>query len=175
MKKNLLAITLLVLVAAACKRQYPTTTPQTLPHAQTGIGSSSPTQIASTSPVFDKYDHDLKVGGRDLAVQIVTTPADMQEGLSDRPSMGTDQGMLFDFGRDLLPGFWMPRMHFNLDLIWINSGKIIGITPDAPAPKSPEQKLPLYYPPAPVDRVLEVNAGWAAANKIKTGDAVRLK
>ena len=35
-------------------------------------------------------------------VEIATTPAQMQQGLSDRLTMADNQGMLFDFGSDKL-------------------------------------------------------------------------
>jgi uncharacterized membrane protein (UPF0127 family) len=87
--------------------------------------------------------------------------------------------MLFDFGdnAEVRPGFWMPDMNFNLDFIWIDQNQVVGITPNVPKPSSPDaatSTLPIYYPPSPVNWVVEVNAGWAEANKIKTGDEVKL-
>jgi uncharacterized membrane protein (UPF0127 family) len=103
--------------------------------------------------------------------------------------------MLFDFGKVASsPGFWMPDMKFNLDFIWIEqnpstgSGQIVGITPNVPAPignwklsreagsgsAGKIENLPIYYPPSPVNWVVEVNSGWCQKYKIKTGDEVRL-
>ncbi len=157
---------LFLLLAAGCAKQSPAP-PVVVPDKTVSL-----------------YNHQIKISDQTLNVQIATTSADMAEGLSDRESMAYDDGMLFDFsagggsasggGNGIKPAFWMPRMHFDLDLIWINDGKIIGITPNVPAPKSLSDKLTLYYPPAMIDQVLEVNAGWSDANKIKTGDEVRL-
>jgi len=111
-------------------------------------------------------------------VEISTTTAQMEQGLSDRVSMDDNQGMLFDFSAtpNSTP-FWMKDMKFNLDFIWIADGKVVGVTSDAQAPvgnrKLEIENLPLYYPPEPVNQVLEVNAGWAEKNKIKTGSEVR--
>ncbi len=115
-------------------------------------------------------------------VEIADTPRTEAQGLSDRASMENSQGMLFDFGSDAAvdPAFWMPDMKFNLDMIWIYKNKVIGITANVPAPSCQlsavgcQKNLPLYYPPSPVNWVVEVNAGWTAENKIKTGDEVRL-
>lgn len=134
------------------------------------------------------YTHNLRVGTQTLAVEIVNTPEKMEQGLSGRDAMADDQGMLFDFKTSTsttenfgaAPSFWMKDMKFNLDLIWIKSGHVIGITPDVPAPienfklKIENSSLPLYSPPSPVDEVLEVNAGWSSSHKIKTGDEVRI-
>jgi len=134
------------------------------------------------------YTHQLKVGGQILMVEISTTPAQMQEGLSDRVSMADNQGMLFDFSarggsasggsNAVIPAFWMKDMKFNLDFIWIaqnpstGSGQVVGITADAPRPNSPSDPLPNFYPPEPVSQVLEVNAGWAQKNSVHVGDEV---
>ena len=131
-------------------------------------------QSPSNSSTANLYSRTLQVGNQKLFVQIVTTPADMAQGLSNRASMRDDQGMLFDFGQSTRSGFWMKDMKFNLDFVWINNEKIIGITPNVPAPQSPNDRLPVYYPPSTVDEVLEANAGWSEKNKIKIGDEIRV-
>ncbi len=106
----------------------------------------------------------------------------MEQGLSGKTKMADNEGMLFDFGnKEGTPGFWMKDMKFNLDFIWIDQNKIVGITANVPAPvddnglKIRDNDLPTYYPPSVVNQVLEVNSGWTEKNKIKTGDEVRLK
>ena len=76
----------------------------------------------------------------------------------------------------------MVDMKFNLDLIWIDKNKVIGITPNVPMPPPCNQttqlcnsKLPLYYPPSVVDSVLEVNEGWAKKFNINVGDNLVVK
>jgi uncharacterized membrane protein (UPF0127 family) len=96
--------------------------------------------------------------------------------------MADNQGMLFDFGATPSGvAFWMKDMKFNLDFIWIaqnpstGSGQVVGITPNAPKPNSPSDPLPDFYPPEPVNQVLEVNAGWTQKNNISVGDIVHLQ
>ena len=125
------------------------------------------------SQVFD-YAHVLQVGNKTILVEIADTKQKQEAGLSGRPRLQNNQGMLFDFKNSTAPAFWMIGMKFNLDFIWISQNKITGITAGVPAPKAGE-KLPLYYPPAPSSEVLEVNAGWAKENNIQIGDGVTLK
>jgi uncharacterized membrane protein (UPF0127 family) len=127
------------------------------------------------SPAYN-YDQQLQVGSETLSVEIATSTAAMQQGLSDRISMDQDEGMLFDFGKGVsaYPSFWMKDMDFNLDFIWISQNKIVGITPDAAATSTDDKNLPYYYPPSAVNEVLEVNAGWAKKNNITVGDNVKL-
>ena len=131
----------------------------------------------TSSPISPAYNYNtpLEIGSQTLTVEIATSPEAMQQGLSDRISMGKNQGMLFDFGAvPVNTSFWMKDMRFNLDFIWIEQNKIVGITPDVPAPTHLNTNLPSYYPPSPVNQVLEVNAGWAKENNSKSGDEVKL-
>jgi hypothetical protein len=138
-----------------------------------GCGKQNKPTDAVPSPSYN-YNHKLQVGGQTLMVEIAATPAEMQQGLSGRKTMADNQGMLFDFSsQQSSAAFWMKDMNFNLDFIWIAGGKVAGITPDVSRPNSPSDPLPDYYSPQPVNQVLEVNAGWAEKNKIKTGDEVR--
>src|SRR5258708_629882 len=80
-----------------------------------------------TNSPADSYSHSLQIGSQTLLVEIVKTPEQMQQGLSGRPSMMNNRGMLFDFGsKQTAPTFWMKNMNFNLDFIWISKNKIIG-------------------------------------------------
>lgn len=123
------------------------------------------------------YAVPVQVGAQQLLVQIAGTDELRQQGLSGREPLTDSQGMLFDFRNttETDPGFWMKDMKFNLDFIWINQGKVIGITADVPAPKTADDFLPTYYPPSAVDMVLEVARGWSAAHGIKIGDEVTMK
>lgn len=133
----------------------------------------SPAPINETADI-SLYANKLLVKNIPLNVQVVSSAADMAQGLSDRKSLKEDQGMLFDFKQSTVPDFWMKNMNFNLDLIWISQNKIAAITADVPAPSGNNQKLPVYSPPSPVNLVLEVNAGWAKKNNIAVGDEVKL-
>jgi uncharacterized protein len=145
------------------------------------LASSCNNPTTALSPAYN-YNRQMEIDGQTLSVEVATTPATMQQGLSDRPSMGESQGMLFDFGSSVMPSFWMKDMDFKLDFIWIRQNKIVGITPDVPAPVNCKllivncsPQLPYYYPPSDVNQVLEVNAGWAEKNNLKIGDETLLK
>jgi uncharacterized membrane protein (UPF0127 family) len=157
MKKFLITLTVLTIISAGCAKQ------------------NQPTYAVPSLPPQYNYTHQLKIGEQTLVVEISTTPAEMQQGLSDRISMADDQGMLFDFGQEASgTAFWMKDMKFDLDFIWIAGGKVIGITSGVAHPNSSNSPLPYYYPPQPVNQVAEVNAGWAKKNGIIVGADVSL-
>jgi len=80
--------------------------------------------------------------------------------------------MLFVYDRPDLYGFWMKGMRFDIDIVWIHDGHIVGIAHRVPHDVSPP--LPTYHPPEPVDSVLEVAAGSAEARGWRRGDRVRV-
>lgn len=98
-----------------------------------------------------------------------STPSTDAQGRPEETRGATSSGQ--NAGK---PAFWMKDMKFDLDLIWIREGKIIGITPNVPHPNSPSDKLPTYSPPSEINMVLEVNAGWSEKYRVEVGDEVRL-
>ena len=103
-----------------------------------------------------------------LVVEIANTPAAQQEGLSGRPSLPSDHGMLFVFDHEGYWGFWMVDMKFPLDIIWFDSNRqVVFMEQDLP-PCTPES-CPVFTPNAQAMYVLEVNAGFVSAHQITFG------
>ncbi len=119
---------------------------------------------------------DLSIRGHHYAVEIADTIPLRTQGLSDRPSLETNKGMLFIFPSAQGTPFWMKDMHFSLDFVWINGNMVVGTTVNVPSPgpKTSLLSLPLYYPPSSVDKVLEINAGEVAKWGIQAGDTVEI-
>lgn len=115
----------------------------------------------------------ITINGHALNISVADTEALREKGLSGKASMGENEGMLFIFPSPGKYAFWMKGMKISLDFIWIKDKKVAQITSDAKAePNLPESNLTRYVSNEEIDSVLEVNAGWAAKNKIKVGDAV---
>ena len=103
-------------------------------------------------------------------VEIVNNDLSRAKGLSGRGSLAPGAGMLFIFNTPSRYTFWMRDMKFPLDMIWINDGKVVDITKNAPPLKLINFKV--YSPVEPANMVLEVNAGQADQYGIKSGDQV---
>jgi len=111
----------------------------------------------------------IELDGVTLTVELATTPAAQQQGLSDRDSMPADHGMLFVFNQEAEWGFWMHEMRFSLDIIWFNANRqAVFIEQDLP-PCTPAA-CAVYTPPVNAMYVLEVNAGFVRTNGVKVGD-----
>lgn len=107
-------------------------------------------------------------------VDIADTDMSRMLGLSGRKSLGENEGMLFIFP---IPGqyaFWMKGMNFDLDFVWISNGTVIQTMENVPKPTS-TLDFATYAPVAPVDQVLEVNAGAVARTGIQAGDSVEIR
>jgi hypothetical protein len=115
----------------------------------------------------------VKISSVEIPVELARTQAELEQGLSGRPSLEADKGMLFVFSRPGTYSFWMPDMHFPIDIIWINNDKVVDISADVSNEFDAEDPV-FYRPSEPAQYVLEVNAGYAAEKEIKIGDEVAL-
>ncbi len=114
----------------------------------------------------------LSIHEKQLQVEVADTDMSREHGLSDRNNLGDDRGMIFLFSQKGNYGFWMKDMRFPLDLVWIDDLKVVGLVSDA----APEGSAPknVYYPPHPVDTVLELKAGGIEKYNFTVGDTVML-
>lgn len=118
----------------------------------------------------------LIIGNNVLQVEIVSAPKERARGLSGREGLSPNSGMYFIYPKAGKYSFWMKHMRFPIDIVWIKGNKVVGVTKNIPAPSpgTSLSQLPVYFPPQPVDRVLEISAGAAARYHIKIGDEVRI-
>ena len=117
----------------------------------------------------------VTIGDATVQVEVESTEAAREQGLSGRTSLAEGSGMLFVFPQPGKYGFWMKDMHFALDMIFADaSGRIVTIVQDA-TPESYLQNPPqVFYPTAPTLYVLEVPAGFAASHNIREGMGMQL-
>jgi len=114
----------------------------------------------------------VRVGNATFAVELATTTAEQEQGLSFRKNLAEESGLLFIFNPGI-QNFWMKDMNFPIDIIWIANNKVVGFVQDAaPEPGTPLQGLAIYTSPDDVNQVLEVNAGTVAQDDITVGDTV---
>lgn len=114
----------------------------------------------------------VSLGSQALVVELAQSPAQWEKGLGDRRELHGIDGMLFVFPQYHVPVFWMKNTLIPLDMIWLKDNVVVEITPDVPVPTTSD--LPTYSPAQQVNMVLEVPAGWSAANHLKPGDTLSL-
>lgn len=139
---------------------------------QSSNNSSENTNNSTSSSTATNNQETLTVGTKQIEVEVADAQAEIVQGLSGRESLEPDTGMYFVLGERQEVTFWMYQMKFPIDIIWIDSGVIVGIETNAPIP-TPDN-IATFQSPTPVTNVLEVNAGFAAENNIIVGDKVIL-
>lgn len=119
----------------------------------------------------------IEVGDDSFKVEIANTQARRSKGLADKPSIASNEGMLFVFPQQGKYPFWMKGLKYPLDFIWIKGDKVVDVLPniEAPKPDQSDASLPIFEPKENIDKVLEVNAGSIEKMGIKVGDQVRIK
>lgn len=114
----------------------------------------------------------FKIGETAFSVEIADTSESRANGLSGRENLGADSGMLFVFDAPASYGFWMKGMKFPLDMVWISGDSVVGFSENLPPASGLIPKI--YFPPEPVDKALELNAGSVKMRGLKVGDKVQL-
>lgn len=150
----------------------------------TAVLVPTPTPTATTAPTATPAptatalpDAPLVLIGEAVyVVDLAVSAEERTQGLSGRPSLDVDRAMLFVYEEDGPRTFWMPDMHFPLDMVWIRSDCVVdGVTSDVPNPPldTPRDQLPRYPSTGPVRFILEINAGQAETHGIVPGTPVR--
>ena len=95
-------------------------------------------------------------------------------GLSRRPSLDPESGMIFEFDSLQTPehGFWMWRTRVPLDIAYIESDGTIGKIVSMGLCGDRAESCPSYPAGVEFAMALEANLGWFAAHGIAEGDRV---
>jgi uncharacterized membrane protein (UPF0127 family) len=121
---------------------------------------------------FIRSDNTIVTPKGKLTVEVADTKSSRELGLSGRPSMGKEEGMLFVFDVPGRYGFWMKDMLFPLDIVWINqNGFVVEVERNA----KPESYPKTYMNASPASYVLELNSGIAEEQGIFIGSKVKIQ
>jgi len=126
-------------------------------------------KIINFSDYFEKPF--LQINNVKIYLEIADTDEKRTKGLSGREYLAENQGMLFIFPKPDFYRFWMPNMHFPIDILWIADNKVVGIENNVSNDFDPSNPI-FYQPNQPVQYVLEVNAGFCERNGIKVNNNV---
>ena len=114
----------------------------------------------------------IEINGMEMRYETVDDESGIQQGLSGRPSMADDEGLLFKMPSQDIHAFWMYRMNFPIDMIWIRDGVIVEIAANMPPPSETGGIPKVHTPVETADMVLELTAGGARRYGLRVGDKV---
>jgi len=128
--------------------------------SSTGIISNSVQKLSSSTQALSNLSKlpstTVFTSKGSLKVFIANTDVTREQGLSDLSSLPEGEGELFVFDSAGAYGFWMKDMNFPLDMVWVDSNKVItNITKNA----TPDSYPSVFMPVRPILYVLEINAG----------------
>jgi uncharacterized membrane protein (UPF0127 family) len=116
----------------------------------------------------------IKVGSREIVVEIADTSEARERGLMYRKSMPANEGMLFIFDSAQPLAFWMKNTLIPLSIGYFDANrKLLGTHEMTPAVMGEVQ--PKTYPSqGDAKYALEMNKGWFTQHKIKPGAQLTL-
>lgn len=110
----------------------------------------------------------LSAGMHVIQAELAQTPDEHSIGLMHRPTMATNDGMLFAFEQPAQQCFWMKNTLLPLSAAFIgDDGSVVNIEDMKP------QTLNSHCSAQPVRFVLEMNQGWFAKRGIKAGSKLQ--
>jgi len=113
----------------------------------------------------------VEINGYSLEVEVAKSDNEKRRGLSQRDELRNDRGMIFIYEKEGEYSFWMKGVKFSLDFIWLKGDKIVDITKNVQPPR--DENYEIYRPSEPVDKILEVKAGWCDSHEVKIGQKVK--
>jgi len=112
--------------------------------------------------------------GVKINAETMRSDVELMRGLMFRESLPAGRGMLFIHPKENTFHYWMYQTKIPLDMIWMDSGRrIVEMSLDTPpCTSSSAKECPNYGGNFKSKYVLEVNAGVARKNGLKTGDTL---
>jgi len=111
----------------------------------------------------------VQIGDVNYSLELVNTDTTRQQGLSGKPNLQPNNGMLFDFKQDGYWQIWMKEMNFAIDILWLNNQKqVVGVKTEALPQNYPES----YGAEQQSQYVIELPAGSVNERNIKIGDTL---
>lgn len=115
-------------------------------------------------------DKIVRIGDKTYTLEVAITDGEHEKGLSGRPRLADNRGMLFVFQQEKQECFWMKDMRFNLDIIWLDAKHRVVHTEHDVSPKSYPRT---YCPSKPAAYVIELSAGEAVKADIKRSQIIQ--
>ncbi len=165
--------------AATRSRRLPKAPALSRPRARS-VSRTSRTVLLSLLLLTTACSHDggepstpdawIEIRGQRVSLEVADTPRVQEKGLGERDSLAWHHGMYFEYEEPAFYAFWMKGMRFSIDIVWLREDRIVDL--DLTVPFEKGGNGPTLRPSVLADAVLEVPAGYSAANGWQIGDRV---
>lgn len=130
----------------------------------------SPKSVHQDQPEIRFEKTKIKVGDRDLLVELALTSDQQERGLMYRQALQPGTGMLFVFAEEGPRSFWMKNTFIDLAIGYFDEQKKLIDIQEMKAVRSVMESRPPSYPSrGNAKYALEVPAGWFARHKVRIG------
>ncbi len=109
----------------------------------------------------------ISINGINVTLAIAATDEQRIRGLSGIEKMNENEGMLFLFDKPSKQGFWMNKMNFPIDIIWLDSNNKVVHFEKQLEPCKLILACPVYNPEVDSLYVIELRSGFADNHSIK--------
>lgn len=116
--------------------------------------------------------HVVFPNGTVIEALLADTQEERRVGLGDIEHLPENHGMLFLFDTPTVQTFWMKDVEYAIDILWLVDNTIVGFEQDVPP--DPGEPRPNYVSPKPVNRVLELSAGFVQEQGVEVGDVIEI-
>jgi uncharacterized membrane protein (UPF0127 family) len=137
------------------------------------VGGFAARASSSLDKTYEKVR--FRIGKTVLQAYIADDSAKREKGLMYIEHLPADTGMLFVFEDERPLAFWMKNTLIPLSIAFADAdARIVDIQEMAVAGSLMSVEVPTYRSAAPAQFALEMNKGWYARHKIRTGQRLEL-
>lgn len=116
-----------------------------------------------------------KISDQYFSLDIANSSYLQAKGLSKRPSLCSNCGMIFIFNGESIRYFWMKDTLIPLDMIFVKTnGQVTDIFTANPEIGRSDYQLKIYQSSVPVKYVIELNADTSKKINLKVGDFIKI-
>jgi uncharacterized membrane protein (UPF0127 family) len=117
--------------------------------------------------MLTRPETDLWLGDGIFKVEVASTQAAREQGLSGRLELEPNRALLMVFPSQDRWGIWMKDMNFPIDIVWLNKEKkVVYIKKNAPF----DDQTTIYKPETSALYVVELSAGATSSKSIAVGE-----
>lgn len=135
-----------------------------------GCDRAEPSPASTGMPAIRKLPTtQMTLAGKRFTLEVADDDAERMRGLMNRPTLGTDEGMIFIFPDAQRRKFWMKDTFLPLDIVYLDAnGTILNI------PALYPQDLTNVPSDGPAMFAIELNQGTADRIGLKPGDRIEI-
>lgn len=125
---------------------------------------------AGVTDFFPNYQKTtISIDGFNVSMAIASTDEQRIRGLSGLEKMNENEGMVFLFDEPSKQGFWMNKMNFPIDIIWLDTNSKVVHIEKKLEPCKIFLACPVYNPQVDSLYVIELRSGFTDDHSIENG------